>query len=234
MYLMSKTPFLLPLYSSLVVRFSTSCARDFVADLENTIRTRCESRDISVTEALGFFNSMVDMRPIPSVRSFNRLFGAMSKMNQFSTVVSMYSHLLRFRSSHFHPNVVTLTIIIKCLCRSNNAKSGLCVFATMLKTGIRYDCHTLSTLLDGLCKAGEARNAHQLFEKMLGNGGVKPNVYCFAVLIDGLCKENFIDDALGLFRDMIDSGITPNAVCYNTIIHEICKAGRREEAKKLL
>ena len=221
-------PFLLPLYSTLTTRlsFCTSCARDSFADFEETLRIRCKSNDFSVIEALRFFDSMVDMKPMPSIRSFNTLFGSMSKTNQSSTAVSMYTHLFRFRFAEFHPNVVTLTIIINCLCRSNNPKSGFSVLATMFKCGIRYNLHTLCTLLNGLCKSGESENALKLLMKMLDGDDVKPNEHCFTAVIDGLCKENRIDEAISLFRDMTCFGVRPSVVCYSALIHGLCKAGR--------
>lgn len=143
-------------------RYCSSCAQ-----LESSVQNRCKSRDLSVVEALRLFNDMSDVKPMPSIRSFNQLFGSMSKMNQCSTVVSMYQHLVRFRRNDFKPDIATLSIVGKCLCRSNSAKSGFSVLSVAIKSGLRPNSITLSTLLDGLCKEGSMIEAMELFEKMI-------------------------------------------------------------------
>ncbi|MBA0812956.1 hypothetical protein Gohar_026860 [Gossypium harknessii] len=48
--------------------------------LENLVIHKCKSRCLELDEALGFFNSMISMRPLPSISAFNYLLGAVSKM----------------------------------------------------------------------------------------------------------------------------------------------------------
>lgn len=48
--------------------------------LENLVIYKCKSRSLELNEALGFFNSMISMRPLPSILAFNHLLGAVSRM----------------------------------------------------------------------------------------------------------------------------------------------------------
>jgi len=106
------------------------------AQFEALVQSRCKSRDFTVVEALRLFDTFSDMRPMPSVRSFNQLIGSISKINEFSIVVSMYLHLVSFRGSDFEPDICALTVVTECLCRSNSAKSGFLVRSCPCSTAL--------------------------------------------------------------------------------------------------
>ncbi|KAB2623298.1 pentatricopeptide repeat-containing protein [Pyrus ussuriensis x Pyrus communis] len=187
------------------------------------IRTRCKSGKIRKDEALGYFNSMIQTKPLPSIWTFNCLLGALSKMKQYSAVVSMCKQLMGY--AHFRPDVSTMTIFMNCLCRLNRVDLGFPVLAITLKYGLEPDAHCISTLLhglckykekgstcdaityatmiNGLCKVGKISKAVEILKKMWEDGRFKPNKDCYNPIIDGLCKESRMDDALTLFRDMI-------------------------------
>ncbi|BFG15412.1 hypothetical protein CerSpe_016860 [Prunus speciosa] len=78
---------------------------------------RCKSGNLGLDEALGHFKSIIQMKPIPSIWAINHMFGALSKMNQCSAVVSMYKLMLGCIG--LHPEVSTLSIVINCLCPMN-------------------------------------------------------------------------------------------------------------------
>ena len=173
------------------------------AEFEKLVQTRCKSRDLSIGEALRLFNDMSDMRPMPSVRSFNQLIDSMSKMNQFSTMVSMYSHLVRFRWSDFEPNICTLNIVAKCLWRSNSAKSGFAVLSVAIKSGLGPDSFTMNTLLDGLCKEGLMATAMKLFEKMVDHKCLCDEVP-YGTIINGFCKAGETQKAISLLKRIVN------------------------------
>ncbi|GMN59690.1 hypothetical protein TIFTF001_028779 [Ficus carica] len=132
--------------------------------LEKLVQLRCKSKDLTLSEALGFFNSLIKIRPIPSIRIFNQLFAAISNMSHYSTVVSMYREIMG--RVDFRPNVLTLNIVIKCFCCLKELKLGFSVFATMVKKGLQPDAFTLSTPLHELCKEGSMVAAMELFRQI--------------------------------------------------------------------
>ena len=118
---------------------------------ESMIQTRCKSGKIRKDEALGYFNSMIQIKPLPSIWTFNYLFGALSKMKEYSAVVSMCKQLMG--CAQFRPDVCTMTIFLNCLCRLNRVKDlGFSVLAITLKYGLQPDARSISTFLHGLCK----------------------------------------------------------------------------------
>ncbi|XWS13407.1 hypothetical protein CRYUN_Cryun36dG0034700 [Craigia yunnanensis] len=87
--------------------------------LENLVIHKCKSGSLKLDEALGFFNSMVSVRPLPSIWAFNHLLGALSKMKHYSTVVSLSRQMMT--CSEIQPDIFTITTLMNCLC---NLKKG--------------------------------------------------------------------------------------------------------------
>ncbi|GMN62909.1 hypothetical protein TIFTF001_031972 [Ficus carica] len=203
---------------------STDCITRF----EKMVHTRCKSGNLTVTEALGFFSSMIGMRPLPSVLVFNHLLGTLSKMNQYSTVVSMYREMIG--SVYFRPNVGTLSIVIRCFFCLEDRKLGFSVFATMIKSGLRPNAYTLSTLLHGLCKEGSMVAAMKLFREIVGKEHLC-NEITYATVINGFCKARETRKALEVLKQMYnDERVKPDVHCFSPIIDSFCKERRIDEA----
>ncbi|ONI28888.1 hypothetical protein PRUPE_1G167000 [Prunus persica] len=227
-------------------------------DLEDLVKTRCKSGNLGLDEALGHFDSVIQMKPIPSIWAINHLFGALSKMNQCSTVVSMYKQMLACVG--LHPEVHTLSVVINCLCRMNRVDLGFSVLATILKHGLQPNAYTLNallhgvckyrslseamellqkieekglaccemtyaTIINGLCRAGKTCMALEILEQMYEDGRFKPDPQCYNPIIDRLCKERRTDEALTLFRDMINKNVAPDIVSYTSLIYGLCNMG---------
>ncbi|KAF3456640.1 hypothetical protein FNV43_RR01294 [Rhamnella rubrinervis] len=216
--------------------------------LENLIRKRCKSGTLKLDEALGFFNSLIHTRPMPSIWAFSQLIGPLSKLNDYSTAISMFKEMMR--CVDFCPDVCTMAIVINCYCRLNKVDLGFSVLAIILKHGLQTDAIAFNTLLHGLCRQSESMDdAVELFEGIVGRGDpcdqityatiiggwkIKPSVDCFNPFIDTLCKERHVDKALELFQDMVNQDVQPDVVTYTALFHGLCKSGRVEEAKKFL
>ena len=51
-------------------------------DLEKLVEMRCKSGNLGLDEALGHFDSLIQMKPLPSIWAIDHLLGAVFKMNQ--------------------------------------------------------------------------------------------------------------------------------------------------------
>lgn len=129
--------------------------------METLIQTRCKSGTLKSEEALGYFNSMIQTKPIPSNWTFKCLFGALYKMKHYSALVSMYKQLMGCRQ--FQPDVTTMNIFMNCLCRLNRVDLGFSVLALTFKYGLEPDAYSLNALLQGLCKNSALSEAVELF-----------------------------------------------------------------------
>ncbi|PQP93161.1 hypothetical protein Pyn_18623 [Prunus yedoensis var. nudiflora] len=96
-------------------------------DLEDLVKTRCKSGNLGLDEALGHFDSVIQMKPIPSIWAINHLLGAVSKMNQCSIVVSMYKQMLACVG--LHPEVSALNVVIQLLVPYESGGLGFLCFS---------------------------------------------------------------------------------------------------------
>ncbi|KAK9933323.1 hypothetical protein M0R45_020524 [Rubus argutus] len=245
------TPFLLKRIKFYSVVAESVVDRSKARDLERLIQTRCKSGTLGLDEALGYFNSMIQMKPIPSIRALNCLFGALSKMKQYCTVVSMYKQLMG--CAHFQPDVFTMNVVINCLCRLNRVDLGFSALAITLKHGLQPDACSLNPLLHGLCKnSSSLGEGVDMFQKM---GGCACDEFTYAIIINGLCKagktsnvmeileqsalisshckEDRMEEALSLFEMMTRKGIQPDVVTFTCLISAFCKSGKWEEAVQI-
>ncbi|KAB2623108.1 pentatricopeptide repeat-containing protein [Pyrus ussuriensis x Pyrus communis] len=225
------------------------------SESDNLIQTRCKSGKIRKDEAFGYFDSMIQTKPLPSIWTFNCLFGALSKMKEYSAVVSMCKQLMG--CAQFRPDVCTMNIVLNCLCRLNRVDLGFSVLATTLKYGLQPDAHSMSillhglckykekgytcdeityaTMINGLCKAGKTSKALEILTNMLEDVKFKPKQGCYNPIIDCLCKEGQIDEeeriqeALTLLENMTTKGIKPDVVTFTSLISASCKSGNWEE-----
>ncbi|PON53304.1 Pentatricopeptide repeat [Parasponia andersonii] len=193
--------------------------------------------DLGVNEALGLFDPLMGKRPMPSIRAFNHLLGALSKKDRCSTVVfSMYKQMMG--CLHFRPNVRTMNTVIKCLCLLKKVDLSFPVLATIYKHGLQPDARTLNTLLHGLfmqgSMVGKTSDALELLNKIHDSKWIKPYVYCFSPIVDSLCKQGRIDESLSLIHDMINYGVAPDVVTHTSLVHGLCESGRWKEAKNFL
>eukprot|EP00268_Persea_americana_P003625 TRINITY_DN11099_c1_g1_i3.p1 TRINITY_DN11099_c1_g1~~TRINITY_DN11099_c1_g1_i3.p1 ORF type:complete len:141 (+),score=14.39 TRINITY_DN11099_c1_g1_i3:97-519(+) len=59
----------------------------------NFVKDRCKSKNLKLDDALGWFNRMLLMRPLPPVEVFNYLLGVVARTNHHSTVLALYLRL---------------------------------------------------------------------------------------------------------------------------------------------
>ncbi|CAL8992022.1 unnamed protein product, partial [Prunus brigantina] len=80
-------------------------------------------------------------------------------------------------------------------------------------------------VINGLCRGGKTCMALEILEQMYEDGRFKPDPQCYNPIIDRLCKERRIDEALTLFRDMINKSVAPDIVSYTSLIYGLCNMG---------
>ncbi|CAN6580195.1 unnamed protein product [Malus baccata var. baccata] len=210
---------------------STDRFKQTRSESDNLIQTRCKSGKIRKDEALDYFDSMIQTKPLPSLWTFSCLFGALSKMKEYSAVVSMCKQLMC--CAQFRPDVCTMNIFLNCLCRLNRVDLGFSVLAITLKYGLQPDSHSISILLHGLCKYSSWDEAMELF-KLIEEKGYTCNEITYATMINGLCKAGKTSKALEILMKMWEDGrLKPNQNCYNPIMDSLCKERRIDDALTL-
>jgi pentatricopeptide repeat protein len=149
-------------------RDNAECPNQFL----KSVRDRCRYRSFrNLDDALGVFDRMLHMHPMPSIVDFNQLLGRIARMKHHSTVISLIKEI---ELSRFAPNACTLRILTNCFCHLDRVDFGFSILARILKLGFQPDCIILTTLVKGLCLQGKIANAVKLVNKM-EKIGYKPN-----------------------------------------------------------
>jgi pentatricopeptide repeat protein len=129
-----------------------------------SVRDRCRSRRLrNLDDALGLFDRMLHIHPLPSIVDFTQLLTAIARMKHHSTVITLSKEM---ELSGIAPDVCTLSVLINCFCHSNRVDFGFSILARILKFGFQPDCIILSTLVKGLCLQGNIVEAVKLVNKM--------------------------------------------------------------------
>lgn len=68
------------------------------------------------------------------------------------------------------------------------------------------------------------REATRVFDKMIAVG-LAPTPRSYTILINGNCKINRIDEAMSLFKEMLQRSLSPDVVTYNTILQGFFRMG---------
>uniref|UniRef100_A0A7N0USH9 Pentatricopeptide repeat-containing protein n=1 Tax=Kalanchoe fedtschenkoi TaxID=63787 RepID=A0A7N0USH9_KALFE len=168
------------------------------------------------------------------LKSLGKLMNSYSMLGYSGYGLGVLGLLLKWG---FTPNVISLTSLIRALCKELRVDKAVLLFHKMERDfGCAPDVVAYGTLLKGLCSAGNSRMAVNLHERIVGGtfgcvADLQPDVICYNTLIDGLCKDGFVSKAKELFHEMREKDIAPNVVTYNTLIDGLCKNGEWDEAK---
>ena len=184
----------------------------------------------NLDHALGLFNTMLHMHPLPSIVDFTQLLGAIARMKHYSVVVTVIRDMGTFGIT---PNVYTLNVLINFYCHLNQVDFGFSVLATNLKLGYQPDYITLTTLVKGLYLKGNILGVVRLVEEM-EKKGYETDAYTCGTIVNGLCKIGQTSVAIRLLRKLEEGNFEQNVVLYSMIIDSLCKDKLVTEALNLL
>jgi hypothetical protein len=98
-----------------------------------SVRDRCRSCSLTnLDDALGLFDSMLLIHPLPFIVDFNQLLTAIARKKHHSTVITLIKEI---EMSGIAPDVYTLGVLINCFCHSNRVDFDFSILAKILKLG---------------------------------------------------------------------------------------------------
>ena len=185
-----------------------------------SVRDHCKSGTFkNLDHALGLFDTMLHMHPLPSVVDFNHMFDSIARVKHYFVVITLIQRMESFGVS---PDFYTLNILINCFCHLNWVDFGFSIIATILKLSYQPNHITLTTLVNGLCLQGNVVGAVNLVEEM-EKKGYQPNVITCGTIVNGLCEIGQTGMAIRLLRKLEKGNFEQNVVLYNMIIDNLCK-----------
>ena len=97
--------------------------------LLKSMRDHSKSRTFkNLDHALGLFDTMLHMHPLPSILNFNHMFSSIARMKHYSEVITLIQQMESFGIS---PDVYTLTVLFNCYCLLNRVDFGFSILANL-------------------------------------------------------------------------------------------------------
>ncbi|ERN08641.1 hypothetical protein AMTR_s00017p00201310 [Amborella trichopoda] len=130
----------------------------------------------------------------------------------------------------YETEVITSTALVDMYSKCGEIEEGIAVF-----DGLRdRDIVSWTGIIVGCARNGRAKEAIGYFGEML-RYGVNPNEVTFVGILSACSHAGLIDDACRYFESMShDHGVIPGIEHYSCMIDLLGRAGRFEEAKKLM
>ncbi|XP_031254467.1 pentatricopeptide repeat-containing protein At1g12300, mitochondrial-like isoform X1 [Pistacia vera] len=192
-----------------------------VGRLDKFLQKDCKPGNITLDEARYFFCLMIPVQPKPPISSFNWLFGALAKKKFYEDVILFYKQV---GSMGLLTDLITLNILINCLCNVGRACDGFVVFGRILRWTFDPNAVTFNVFIKSLCLENSVTEAIQKLKKMVVFA-VRPYVITFNVLIKSLCLENSVTEAIQKLKKMVVFAVRPYVITYGTLINGLCRTG---------
>lgn len=194
-----------------------------------------------------------NLMPAKSLASYNLMLGGYTKLGEFelarrvfeempmkdevswSTMIvgltqhgcfdEAFGYFRRLHKVGMRPNEVSLTGVL-----SACAHAGALEFAKILhgfveKVGLVWIIPVNNALTDTYSKCGSVDMARLVFQRMPG----EKSIVSWTSMIAGLAMQGYGEEALGLFHEMEESGITPDGVAFVAILYACSHAGLIEQ-----
>ncbi|OVA04591.1 Pentatricopeptide repeat [Macleaya cordata] len=84
----------------------------------------------------------------------------------------------------------------------------------MEEEGLALDIHDYGALIDWFCRNGDMTGAGELFNELLLEVGLRPNLVIYNSLISGSLSQKNMDTALSLYERMYKEGDPPDILHY--------------------
>ncbi|KAL5207990.1 hypothetical protein ABZP36_032425 [Zizania latifolia] len=178
--------------------------------------------------------------PSPTSHSFNSLLAVLLRRGRGRAASALFAAFLRSPSAS--PDATTLNTLLHGLSTASPRPSPpalLRLFRFLPETyAFAPDAISYNSLLSALYRVGDLPTARKLFDGMRvgeeGSGGALPNVITYTTMIRAYCAKRLLNEALAIFRTMVEDGVVPNRFTYNTMVQGFCDAGRMELVKEVL
>merc|ERR1719409_1347331 len=128
-------------------------------------------------------------------------------------------------------NTITYNSIIDACVKSGDLATAELLLneITSPNSALEPDLITFSTLLKGYCHAGDLDKALQLAES-IKSGGLCCDELVYNTLMDGCVKAKDVTAGVGLFEEMVQSGMRPSAITHSILIRLYQRAGYEDDA----
>ncbi|MCD7471248.1 hypothetical protein HAX54_011574 [Datura stramonium] len=235
------------------------CRRIKLDTIGYTILIDGFSKEGHVEKAVGFLYTMKKHDLQPNLVTLTAVILGFCKKGKLCEAFAVFKMVedLQIEADEF-----IYAVLIDGVCRKGDIERAFELLHEMEKKGVKPSLVTYNTIINGLCKAGRMIEADDMSkgipgdiitystllhgymqeENVMGMLETKNRVEAAAVsldvpmcnlLIKGLFMMGLFEDALSIYKNISDMGLTSNFVTYCTMIEGYSKVGMIDEALEI-
>ncbi|XP_057967045.1 pentatricopeptide repeat-containing protein At3g57430, chloroplastic-like [Malania oleifera] len=122
------------------------------------------------------------------------------------------------REELFSNSISTVRLLSSCTAE-RNLKSGSCIHANVMKSGLQSNAFVSNSLLHMYSKCGQIEDAAQLFEQM-----PERTIVSWTSMISGFCQIGAVTEAVSIFWHMLES-VHPNEHTLSVLLQACAQRG---------
>ncbi|XP_043690776.1 pentatricopeptide repeat-containing protein At4g30700 [Telopea speciosissima] len=192
--------------------FSLKCGLNLNSSV-STALTTVYSRLNEMESARQLF----DESPDKSLESWNSMISGYTQNGLTEMAISLFQ---KMRMSDVCPNPVTITSILSACAQLGALSLGKWVHELILRENFDSNVYVSTALIDMYAKCGRIKEARGIFNYMPEKNMVSWNAMIAAYGLHGHGNE-----ALSLFSEMLDSGLSPTGVTFLSVLYACSHAG---------
>lgn len=166
---------------------------------------KCQKMEAAMT----VFNDLEEKNEV----LWNALIGGYAQNGHAHDVLNLFVNM---KSTGFQPDEYTHTSLLSACACLGNIKMGRLLHSFIIKKEYGRNLYVQNALVDMYAKCGALLNARNLFEQIKNRDNVSWNA-----IIVGYVQEEKEEEAFGMFRRMISTGIAPDEVSLASILSAV-------------
>ncbi|KAL5729413.1 hypothetical protein ACHQM5_002372 [Ranunculus cassubicifolius] len=163
------------------------------------------------------FDAMLDK----DVVAWTAMISGYSQAKQSLDALELFEDM---RSTGVRPDEVTLVSVISACTNMGNLDAGLSVHSYIDENGFGWMISLCNALIDMYAKCGYVEGARRIFNKMERKSSITWNS-----MISASANHGSIDEAIGLFHTMVQSGVKPDGVTFLALLAAYTHQGFTDE-----
>lgn len=195
---------------------------------------RMDSKDlVSWTTLLTGFSSrgltercadLFSKMPEPDDVAWTALISAFVNNEEHEEAIRCFSQMV---SDGIRPNPLTLSSLLSASASMASLSIGVQIHAYAIKLVMEHDLSIQNSLVSMYSKSGSVDDAYTIFKSI-----TNPNIVSFNSIITGFAHNGYSEEALNLFRKLVDGGMDPNGVTFLGVLSACTHAGLVEEGRR--
>ncbi|XP_047336915.1 pentatricopeptide repeat-containing protein At3g22690 [Impatiens glandulifera] len=173
--------------------------------------------EINTPESLEYATNAFELsdNQMNSVYAFNSLIRAYSSSGHNDKGILLY---VRLMNENLKPDHYTFPFVLSACAKRKDLAEGLQIHGSLIKMSLEHDMFIQNSLIHLYFECGEIEYGHKVFDKMS-----ERNVVSWTSLICGLARRGLETEAISLFFEMVQTGISPNQVTMVAVVSACSK-----------